>query len=99
MEFDPSTSPTCTFYAVEAPSELEHVARKALQKEREARHQTVGELLNDLKEIKQELEFQAKLERSAQPAAVKPKSLVAVRSIVVSLIRKLKLSSNLGIYF
>jgi eukaryotic-like serine/threonine-protein kinase len=61
--------PPLTFYAVEAPSELEHVTRKALQKEREARHQTVGELLNDLKEIKQELEFQAKLERSAQPAA------------------------------
>ena len=61
--------PPLTFYADEAPSELEHVTRKALQKERDARHQTIGELLNDLKEIKQELEFQAKLERSAQPAA------------------------------
>ncbi len=51
--------------APEVPSELEYVARKALQKEREARYQTIGQLVNDLKEIKQELEFQAKLERSA----------------------------------
>ena len=56
-----------TFNGSEVPSELEHIARKALQKDRAARHQTAGNLLNDLKEIKQELEFQAKLERSAQP--------------------------------
>jgi eukaryotic-like serine/threonine-protein kinase len=61
--------PPFTYYAPEVPSELEHVVRKALEKEREARHQTVGDLLNDLKEIKQELEFQAKLERSVQPGA------------------------------
>jgi serine/threonine protein kinase len=61
--------PPLSFHAVEAPSELEHVARKTLQKERAARYQTVGELLNDLKEIKQELEFQAKLEHSAKPVA------------------------------
>jgi Tol biopolymer transport system component/serine/threonine protein kinase len=58
--------PFCFFDALEVPSELERVTRKALQKDREARHQTAGELLNDLKEIKQELEFQARLERSAQ---------------------------------
>jgi eukaryotic-like serine/threonine-protein kinase len=62
-------APPLTFHAVQAPSELEHVLGTALQKEREARYQTVGELLNDLKEIKQELEFQAKLEHSAKPAA------------------------------
>lgn len=59
--------PFSFFYALEVPSELERVTRKALQKDREARHQTARDLLNDLKEIKQELEFQAKLERSAQP--------------------------------
>jgi eukaryotic-like serine/threonine-protein kinase len=58
--------PPVTYYAPEVPSELEQVTRKALQKDREARHQTVGDLLNDLKEIKHELEFQAKLERSVQ---------------------------------
>ncbi len=59
--------PPLPYFAPEVPSELEYVSRKALHKEREARHQTIGQLLNDLKEIKQELEFQAKLERSAQP--------------------------------
>ena len=61
--------PPLTFYGPEVPSELEHIAGKALQKDREARYQTAGDLLNDLKEIKQELEFQAKLERSTQPEA------------------------------
>ncbi|HXI93556.1 MAG TPA: protein kinase, partial [Blastocatellia bacterium] len=58
--------PPLPFYGLEVPSELEHIARKALQKDREARHQTAGELLNELKEIKQELEFQTKLEGSGQ---------------------------------
>ncbi len=58
-----------TYYAHEVPSELERIAGQALEKNRETRYQTVGELLNDLKEVKQELEFQAKLERSDQPAA------------------------------
>jgi serine/threonine-protein kinase len=61
------TEPPPFTYGSEVPSELEHIARKTLQKDREARYQTAGDLLNDLKEIKQELEFQAKLERSAQP--------------------------------
>src|SRR5882724_6327485 len=38
--------PPFTYYSPEVPSELEHVVRKALEKDREARHQTVGELLN-----------------------------------------------------
>jgi serine/threonine protein kinase len=59
--------PALTYYTVDVPSELEHVARKALQKEREVRYQTARDLLNDLNDIKQELEFQAKLERSVQP--------------------------------
>ena len=61
--------PPLTYYVPEAPNELEHVTSKALQKDRESRYQTVGDFLNDLKEIKQELDFQAKLERSTQPEA------------------------------
>jgi serine/threonine protein kinase/Tol biopolymer transport system component len=61
--------PAFSYYAAEVPSELEQVARRALHKERETRHQTAGDLLNDLKDIKQELEFQSKLERAAQPEA------------------------------
>ena len=62
--------PPLAFYAAEASSELEHVVRKTLQKERKSRCPTVEELLFDLKEIKQDLEFQEKLGRSARPAAL-----------------------------
>ena len=51
--------PPLTFEAPEVPRELEQLVGKALQKDCGARHQTAGDLLNDLKDIKQELEFQA----------------------------------------
>jgi Tol biopolymer transport system component len=50
-----------------APPELQRIVRKALRKDREERYQTIKDLLVDLRELKHELEFQAKLERSAEP--------------------------------
>jgi eukaryotic-like serine/threonine-protein kinase len=50
------------------PPELEPIINKALRKDREERYQTSRDLLIDLKDLNQELEFKAKLERSAQPA-------------------------------
>jgi len=50
-----------------APPELERIVSKALRKNREERYQVVKDLLLDLKSLKQELEFAAKLERSAAP--------------------------------
>jgi serine/threonine protein kinase/Tol biopolymer transport system component len=50
-----------------APPELERIVSKALRKNREERYQVVKDLLLDLKSLKQELEFAAKLERSAPP--------------------------------
>jgi serine/threonine protein kinase len=47
--------------------ELERIITKALRKDREERYQTVKDLLLDLKSLKQELEFAAKLERSVAP--------------------------------
>jgi serine/threonine protein kinase/Tol biopolymer transport system component len=64
--------PPVTFNGSEVPTELERVTRKALKKERDARYQTAGDLLNDLKDIKTELEFQAKLERSTPAEARDP---------------------------
>ena len=64
--------PPFSFYSLEVPVELEQIVRKALQKDREARPQTAGDLLTNLKEIKQELEFQAKLERSPRPGVRDP---------------------------
>jgi serine/threonine protein kinase/Tol biopolymer transport system component len=64
LEKDP---PALTVVAEEIPAELEWVVKKALKKDREERYQTMREMLGDLRGIKQELEFEAKLERSAAP--------------------------------
>src|SRR5262245_24483446 len=46
-----------------APKELELILSRALRKDREARYQTVQDLLLDLKSLKQELELDARLAR------------------------------------
>jgi serine/threonine protein kinase/Tol biopolymer transport system component len=46
------------------PAELVRIVNKSLRKDREERYQAVKELWLDLKALKQELEFQAKLDRS-----------------------------------
>ena len=51
------------------PEELEGIISKTLQKERGERYQTSRELLNDLRRLKERLEFEARLERSAGPQA------------------------------
>ena len=54
-------------YSPEAPAQLQLILSKALRMEREERYQTAKELLGDLKSFKEELEFEAKLERSTRP--------------------------------
>jgi len=56
-------------YSSEVPGELERIVAKALRKERDERYQTVKDLLLDLKSLQQNLEFEKKLERSAQRIA------------------------------
>jgi serine/threonine protein kinase len=51
------------------PAELERIVRKALAKDREQRYQTAKDLLIDLKNLKLELEVEARLKRAAQPEA------------------------------
>ena len=51
--------------APETPEELQRIVAKCLRSDREARYQTARDLLIDLKTLKQELEFEAKLERTA----------------------------------
>jgi len=58
-----------TRYAPGAPGELVRIVSKALAKDREERYQTAKDLQIDLKRLKQRLEFEAELERSAQPEA------------------------------
>ena len=51
----------------ELPKDLERIVSKALRKKREERYQDTTDLLIDLRDLKQELEFSAKLERTASP--------------------------------
>jgi serine/threonine protein kinase/Tfp pilus assembly protein PilF len=51
----------------EVPQELERIINKALRKDPEERYQTAKDLLIDLKEVRQDFEFQNKLDRSAAP--------------------------------
>jgi serine/threonine protein kinase/TolB-like protein/Flp pilus assembly protein TadD len=53
-------------YASEIPSELQRIVSKALRKHRDERYQTARDLLNDLKDLKEELSFAAKQTRSGQ---------------------------------
>jgi serine/threonine-protein kinase len=57
--------PPLARYSRDVPAELERIVSKALRKDCEERYQTVKDLLIDLRDFKQELEFAAKLERTA----------------------------------
>jgi serine/threonine protein kinase/Tfp pilus assembly protein PilF len=53
-----------TRYSSEAPNELGRIVLKALRKNRDERYQTIKDMLLDLQSLKQELEFERKLELS-----------------------------------
>jgi serine/threonine protein kinase len=60
-------APPLARYARDVPVELERIAAKTLAKSRDERYQTVKDLLIDLRNLKLELEFTAKLKRAAHP--------------------------------
>ncbi|MCA1624481.1 MAG: protein kinase [Acidobacteria bacterium] len=49
------------------PSDLQRIVRKTLQKGADKRYQTAKDLLIDLEDVKEELKFQSKLERTSPP--------------------------------
>src|SRR6266498_834749 len=55
--------------ALDTPAKLQSIISEALRKDKDERYQTVKDLLIDLTTLKQELEFAAKLERSAPARA------------------------------
>jgi len=61
--------PPIARFAPEVPAELDWIVMKALRKDRDERYQTIKELITDLKRLKQRLEFQSELERSAAPVS------------------------------
>ncbi|MGH9906115.1 MAG: protein kinase domain-containing protein, partial [Pyrinomonadaceae bacterium] len=63
-------APPLARFAPEVPAELDWIVTKALRKDRDERYQTIKELLTDLRRLKQKLEFEVELERSASPDSV-----------------------------
>lgn len=59
------------------PDELSRIVRKALQKDRDSRYQTMKDFLLDLKTFKHDLEFAEDLERSKSPPLKKAVALSA----------------------
>jgi Tol biopolymer transport system component/serine/threonine protein kinase len=51
----------------DVPAELQRIVSKALRKDKEERYQVVKDLLLDLKSLKQELDFEARLQHSTLP--------------------------------
>lgn len=64
-------------FAPQVPPELEWIVTKTLRKDKEERYQTVKELLTDLRRLKQKLEFEAELERSAAPDSATRSAITA----------------------
>jgi serine/threonine protein kinase/TolB-like protein/Tfp pilus assembly protein PilF len=62
-------APPLARYTPEAPAELQRIIGKALRKNRDERYHTVQDLLLDLKALKQNLEIEAHLSRSASADA------------------------------
>ncbi len=58
--------PPLARFAKEVPAEFQRIMNKALAKDPEERYQTIKDLLIDLRSLKRQLEFESKLERSAQ---------------------------------
>jgi serine/threonine protein kinase/tetratricopeptide (TPR) repeat protein len=61
--------PPLARFAPNVPAELDWIVMKALRKDRDERYQTIKELITDLRRLKQRLEFQSELERSAAPVS------------------------------
>jgi serine/threonine protein kinase len=60
----------------EIPQDLERLINKTLRKDREERYQTAKDLLIDLRDAKQELEVQSRLERTSPPNREEPNTQI-----------------------
>jgi eukaryotic-like serine/threonine-protein kinase len=60
----------------EVPSGIEKIIGKCLRKDRNERYQTIKDVLIAARDVKQELEFQNKLERTVSPEKEEPKTQI-----------------------
>jgi serine/threonine protein kinase/formylglycine-generating enzyme required for sulfatase activity len=67
-------------FSKETPAELERIVSKALHKNADERYQTARDLLIDLRHLRDELEFQHRLERSTPPGSKEVESGAASSS-------------------
>ena len=58
------------------PLEIAKIIGKCLRKDRDERYQTIKDVGNDLKDVRQQLEFQNKLERTVSPDKEEPKTQI-----------------------
>ena len=68
-------------FSNETPAELERIVSKALHKNPDERYQTARDLLIDLRHLRDELEFQHRLERSVSPRSKDEESTAASSSV------------------
>ena len=59
--------PPLSFYVDDVPAELQQIVSKALAKDRDERYQTVGEFLDELASLKQELDYLCRKQPAKQP--------------------------------
>jgi eukaryotic-like serine/threonine-protein kinase len=68
-------------FSKDTPAELERIVSKALHKNPDERYQTAKDLLIDLRRLRDELEFQHRLERSVPPRSMDDQSIAASSSV------------------
>jgi eukaryotic-like serine/threonine-protein kinase len=71
-------------FTAEAPAELERITAKTLSKDRQARYQTAGDLLTDLKSLKRVLEIGAEVRPQKHPTATMPAIATTKRPAITS---------------
>ena len=89
-----SEPPPLSRVAAGLPAELIRIVNKCLRKDREERYQVVKDLWLDLKALKQELEFQEKLERSVVPDSNNATEIVAREQHTTRFAEQLKAERN-----
>jgi serine/threonine protein kinase/Flp pilus assembly protein TadD len=83
--------PPLAHHTIGAPEALEWIVSKALRKNRDERYQSARGLLNDLRALKQRVEFEVELERSVSAG---PMATVRVAHTAVTTVKDLAAESD-----